>query len=215
MNGSSRSQGQFCKEAQSHPEPPMVSSGQQLTKASVLALSLLTIPPTTGPPVVHEKSWAGQEGEERGSQVGSCHGEENKPVATEALKPGPEDFHISELKPGDVTSVVYTEDMFSQSLMLWLPGAILDVLLSTVLKPHWAKVPRTFTTFLQLADKAPQSSKPSSNGLLPGAFTDPCASLSSHKSTTPYHPASQSSSQGQDFSSLIFLSQALHIKPNK
>ena len=43
-------------------------------------------------------------------------------MATEALKPGPEDFHISELKPGDVTSVVYTEDMFSQSLMLWLPG---------------------------------------------------------------------------------------------
>ena len=43
-------------------------------------------------------------------------------MATEALKLGPEDFHISELKPGDVTSVVYTEDMFSQSLMLWLPG---------------------------------------------------------------------------------------------
>ena len=43
-------------------------------------------------------------------------------MARETLKPGPEDFHISELKPGDVTSVVYTQDMFSQSFMLWLSG---------------------------------------------------------------------------------------------
>ena len=56
------------------------------------------------------------------------------------------------------------------------------------------KVPPTFTTFLQLVNGPPQSSKASSNGLLPGGFTDPCASLSSHKPTTPYHPASQSSS---------------------
>ena len=34
-------------------------------------------------------------------------------MARESLKPGPEDFRISELKPGDVTSVVETQDMSS------------------------------------------------------------------------------------------------------
>ena len=53
-------------------------------------------------------------------------------------------------------------------------------------------VPPTFTTFLQLSDKAPTVFQAQFKWP-PWSLTDPCASLSSHKSTTPYHPASQSS----------------------